>query len=224
MSNSIFQKLAFATTGAVVICATAHTNPAQAAQFVYDFTGANSTQNSFDFTVNGLTVTATGYSQINPFIPAQVRQTSNGLGIKSSLIDLQPGQVDGFGANESLLLDFSPKNVRLLSATFGKVGSNDEFRLFVDGNQLISADIPGGNFQDNGVGIFNFENLSGTTGSQFRFTVTDFNDGYTLKGAVFQRVPESASIAPLFAFAALSAGSALKLKQKVFAQKYLQES
>ncbi|NET00838.1 MAG: PEP-CTERM sorting domain-containing protein [Sphaerospermopsis sp. SIO1G1] len=213
MLKSILQKTVFATTSAVVICATATTNSAQAVQLHYDFTGSGGNRNSFEFTSHDVDVTVTAYSQLSPFIPAKVRQTRHGLGIKSSRFDTDKKEIDGFGPDESLLLDFAPKNVRLLSATFGRVGFNDEFSLFVDGDHLISRNIPGGNRRDKDTGTFNFERFSGTTGSQFRFTVTDFNDDYTLKKAVFQTVPEPASILGLFAVAGL-ATSGLKLKRK----------
>lgn len=209
MSANIFQKLAFAATTTVVICGLTNTNPAQAAQFVYDFSGSNNTQRSFNFKVDGLTATATGYSQIGH---ARVRQSNAGLGIRSSFLDTDKREIDGFGLKESLLLNFTT-NVRLLSATFGRVGYGDEFRLFVDGNRLISANIPGGNIWDRDIGTFNFDHLSGTTGSEFRFTVTDKWDDYTLKRAVFQ-VPEPGAILGLLTVAALSTGSALKHKHK----------
>ena len=213
MFPNLLKQTVFATASTAVILASVTTNSAQAVQLHYDFTGPRDTQDSFDFTVDGITVTATGLYRSGPggqLDSARVRQTEDGLGVKSRRVadnNDKQGQIDGLGRNESLLLDFTPNNVRLLSATFGRVNGNDDFRLFVDGNKLIHrADIPSNN-------MFDFEALSNTTGSQFRFTVTENNDDYTLKSAVFQAVPEPASILGLFTVAGL-ATSGLKLKRK----------
>ena len=59
-------------------------------------------------------------------------------------------QVDGFGLNERLVLNFSAP-VKILSATFSYVGSDDGFDFFFDGNNdgtlewvFQGEDIPGG--------------------------------------------------------------------------------
>ena len=212
MLHNKFQKAVFTTTAAVVLAATS-TSAAQAVQLHYDFTGSGGTRDSFEFTSHGIDVTVTGYTKLDPFVPAKVRQTSHGLGIRSSFLDTDKKEIDGFGLKEYLLLDFTPKNVRLHSVTFGRVGLNDDFSLFVDGDHLVSADIPGGHWKDKGTGFFSFESYSEAEGSQFKFTTPGKWDDYTIKKAVFKKVPEPASILGLFAVAGL-ATSGLKLKRE----------
>jgi len=115
---------------------------------------------------------------------------------------------------ETLLLSFD-RRARINSATFSRVGGNDEFTLLVDGDELVSADIPGGNLADIDIGSFDFTsfNAGDRTGVEFGFTVTDLDDDYILREIVVEKVPEPALVLGLLAASALGA-SALQRKQK----------
>ena len=74
---------------------------------------------------------------------------STGTYIRHSIYD-NTHQVDGYGLNERLVLDFSAP-VKILSATFSYVGSDDGFDFFFDGDNdgtlewvFQGEDIPGG--------------------------------------------------------------------------------
>jgi hypothetical protein len=122
-------------------------------------------------------------------------------------------QTDGLGADETLQLSFN-KQISLVSATFSRVGFNDDFRLLVNGNQLVSADIPGGNILDSGTGTFNFTSFArpNRTGSVLGFTVADNNDDYFLSSIEVEPVPEPLTI--LGSLSALGMGAVLKKKQQ----------
>ena len=75
----------------------------------------------------------------------------------------------------------------LLSATFTNVESGDDFKLFVDGTQLVSNEIPGN-------GTFSFTNID-ATGTVLGFSVgEDADNDYFLKSIEVQEVPEPTSI------------------------------
>lgn len=153
-------------------------SPAEA--LTIDFAGSLAL-NPDPLSAGGITVTANAEPS-----GRNVIRTSNGLGVTfiPSLLDLDDDQIDGlnlFGF-ETLNLLFS-EQVNLLAATFTNVQTNDQFRLLVDDNQFIDADIPGS-------GVFNF--LTSPTGTLFGFSATGLNDDYFLKSVEFTPVPTPA--------------------------------
>ncbi|MEO0424497.1 MAG: PEP-CTERM sorting domain-containing protein [Pseudomonadota bacterium] len=98
-------------------------------------------------------------------------------------------QLDGFGRDESLIFSFS-ESVRLLSATFSRVGSNDDFRLITGGGVIVDGD-PG---LQNPFDFISFDLVD----SLFEFTVIGANDDYKISEIVVARIPEPGVLA-LFA-------------------------
>ncbi|NEQ54045.1 MAG: PTPA-CTERM sorting domain-containing protein, partial [Leptolyngbya sp. SIO3F4] len=123
-----------------------------------------------------------------------VTQTADGLGLARVLSVAPPEQVDGLALNgpDFIDFDFGSNFVEVLAVTFRRVGTNvpipevgavgnDDFSLFIDSNSVISsADIPGGNGLDTGVGTFNFSPLSLPTGKLWRFSTPGLDDDYTI--------------------------------------------
>ncbi|MEL7034482.1 MAG: PEP-CTERM sorting domain-containing protein [Cyanobacteria bacterium J06592_8] len=195
----------------------------QAAQAItFDFGGLDG-DFSLSFSEEGVDVTATGFT---PDGIRSVVQTPNGLGVFGGVENVglpfpvpDAFQTDGLGPDETLELAFS-QQISLVSATFGRVGFNDEFRLLVDGDELVSADIPGGNANvlstDTGTFDFTIFEQPERTGSVLGFTVTDFNDSYFLRSIevepVAEPVPEPLTI--LGSLSALGMGTVLKKRQK----------
>ncbi len=178
----------------------------QAAEAVtFNFQGGPKTEGSIFFSEQGIGVTATANGN------GQVAQRANGLGVKGGRLDSP--QLDGLGKDETLELTFD-QQIILTSATFSRVGFNDEFKLFVDGDKLVAADIPGGNLFDKGSGTFDFTYFAkpDRTGSVLGFTVTDFNDDYFLSSIEVEEVPEPLTI--LGSLSALGMGVLLKKQQK----------
>ncbi|MEB3280964.1 MAG: PEP-CTERM sorting domain-containing protein [Lyngbya sp.] len=207
---NFLKKALMAATGATVVSFVG----GQAAEAVtFNFAGSNLTAPSISDTVGGISYTATGFSTNGN--DRNVVRRSDGLGVQFSgfLGSLEDPQIDGLGADETLQLAFN-KQIRLISATFSRVGFNDDFRLLVDGDELVSADIPGGNFLDFGTGTFDFTSfaLPDRTGSVLGFTVADNNDDYFLRSIEVEPVPEPLTI--LGSLSALGMGAALKKKQQ----------
>ena len=137
-----------------------------------------------DDTTNAYSLTATGWSTDGQEL---VIRSSLGMGVVSYLLD--DPEVDGFGPDETLRLDLGLDELVLTSATFTSVGSDDDFRLYVNGIlQIPSADIP-----NNGIYVFNPALL----GSVFAFTVAGSNDDYKLSSVTFSEVPEPGTLALL---------------------------
>ncbi|MDY7020119.1 MAG: PEP-CTERM sorting domain-containing protein [Cyanobacteriota bacterium] len=190
----------------------------QAAQAITFEFGGFDLDSSLSFSEEGVDVTATGFT---PNGVRFVSQTPNGLGVfgvaenVGGIIVPDAFQTDGLGPDETLELAFS-QQISLVSATFGRVGSNDEFRLLVDGDELVSADIPGGNanFLSTDTGTFDFTifEVDERTGSVLGFTVTDANDSYFLSSIEVEPVPEPLTI--LGSLSALGMGTVLKKRQK----------
>jgi hypothetical protein len=184
--TTILKTLSIATAGAAAIVLTTAYS-ASAASIGFDFSGDGGKQNSFTLTEDGLEVKATG--QIVDGTSRDVFQDGEGFGVflgegENKQID---GQNDSF--RETLNLTFD-KRVALISAIFTKVDSEvtgDEFKLLVDGNQLVSdTQIPG-----NGTFDFTQFNLTGTV---FGFTIGDSDDDYFLKSVEVKEVPEPTTI------------------------------
>ncbi|MGK7902416.1 MAG: hypothetical protein AB4352_13560 [Hormoscilla sp.] len=209
MSSKFFQKIAAAVASAALSFGAIEANQAQAASLIYDFTGSPAKRDSsLDFTEGGITVRATGSVGLNTN-PRDVVQTASGLGVFGGCIRprlCEDPEVDGWIRGETLLLRFDSP-VRIHSAMFSRVGFNDEFTLFVDGDELVSADIRGGNGDDTGIGFFNFTRFDpeDRTAVGFGFTVTDRNDDYMLRKIRIETVPEPALVLGLLAASALGA-------------------
>lgn len=173
--------------GNLTVTAVLQTAPAQA--LVFDFRDSFDIEPSFNFSQEGIDVTATAAA---PGPSRVVVQSGVGLGVRlpSSGDNFQ---IDGLGPDETLNLEFS-EQVNLVSATFSRVGFFDEFRLLVDGTQFVQANILGGNLSDTDIGIFNFS--PSPTGSLFGFTVTDWNDDYFLRAVEVTPVPTPAAVLP----------------------------
>ncbi len=208
--STFLKKAVMAATGTTVVTLAG----GQAAEAItINFGGSFTNAPSISDTVDGIGYTATGFSTTDNRL---VSQRFDGLGV------VLPGvgdsrQIDGLGPDETLRLAFD-QQISLVSATFSRVGFNDDFRLFVDGDVLVSADIPGGGFFDSGTGTFDFTSfaLPNRTGSVLDFTVTGFNDDYILSSIDVEPVPEPLTI--LGSLSALGMGAFLK-KQNAKSQK-----
>ena len=99
-------------------------------------------------------------------------------------------QIDGSGPDETVTLDFLGEVVKLISATFSFVGSNDDFNLLVNGTQIFADRDPGNSF----VSTYNFANLPQYVGSSFGFLADHRSDDFKLKSVTVAYVPEPASI------------------------------
>ncbi len=180
---TILKRLSIATAGAATIVLTTAYS-ASAASISFDFSGNGGKENSFNLTKDGLTVTATG--ELVDGTARDVLQDGDGFGIFAG--GTENKQIDGVNANkrETLNLNFD-KLVTLLSATFTKVDSGDNFKLLVDGNQFISSTpIPGS-------GTFDFTSLK-ATGTDLGFSINDSDDDYFLKSVTVKEVPEPTTI------------------------------
>ncbi|MHA2282691.1 MAG: hypothetical protein ACXAC5_17755 [Promethearchaeota archaeon] len=146
----------------------------------FDFTGPFSVGCSLSFTSDDVTVKVTGRSgERNSY----VNRTIFGLGVSSWLFD-NP-QIDGRGPDDLLLLTILGGTAVINSATFRLVGRNDDFRLIVDGNTILDADIPDSRVYD----FANPNPLSDRTTITFGFGVTERNDDFTLAAIEVDFIP-----------------------------------
>jgi len=210
------------STGTVVAA-----DSAQAAAFTFDFRSQAQTPRIFPRQVSFVTqsqtigletlsVTATGFTTAPG--GANVFQGARGLGVVSlgsgpGLGNRDSQQIDGLNFLEKLRLTFSP-GVRLLSATFGQVGSNDTFNLAVQGvSKIASLQIPGGLPSDNGGTLtgpnpatnVNFVALlskADRTGTFFDFGTNSARDDYFLSTVTVTPVPTPALLPGLIALGA----------------------
>ncbi|MEM6400110.1 MAG: PEP-CTERM sorting domain-containing protein [Cyanobacteria bacterium P01_D01_bin.116] len=158
---------------------------ASAASINFDFSGNGGQQSSFSQTEDGLGVTATG--QTLDGNSRDVFQDADGFGVFRG--GTENTQIDGVGVDKRETLNLSFDNVvTLLSATFTKVDSGDEFKLFVDGTQLVSDTVIPSNPTS-----FDFTSLN-ATGTVLGFTVGDSDDDYFLKSVEVKEVPEPTTI------------------------------
>jgi hypothetical protein len=200
MINNIVTKFVITTAGIVLGLGAIATSEANATTFNFS-SSSTIRDSSLSFTEGKIDLTVTG-SDTNG--SRDVIQNSHGLGVKGGSLDFS--EVDGLGLNETLLLAFD-KTVNLMSATFSAVDGSDEFTLFVDGDLLVSSNIPNNN-------TFSFTNFApDNQGSQFAFSVNDFNDDYYLKNIEVESVPEPASVLSLLALGTLGASSSFKRKK-----------
>ena len=188
--------------------------PAQAASLTFDLTGSASTASFFDFTVDDVTLTATGSDADGNAL--DVRQTGLGLGVVDGTGPIN--QIDGRQNSPETLLLALDQRVRILSAVFSRVNTennanDDFFELLINGGEVtfLGALPPGpGNNE-----LFTFgAPVNNIVGTQFDFSVIQPNDDYSLRSVTFATVPEPASILGLIAVAA-AVGTGLQKKQNV---------
>ncbi len=180
---TILKRLSIATAGAATIALTT-ASTASAASIMFDFSGNEGEMTSFTQTKDGLKITATG--ELVDGTPRNLFRDGDGFGIFGG--GTENKQIDGVNTNkrETLNLNFD-KLVTLLSATFTKVDTGDNFKLLVDGNQFISSTpIPGS-------GTFDFTSLK-ATGTDLGFSINDSDDDYFLKSVTVKEVPEPTTI------------------------------
>ena len=165
---------------------------------------------SFSYIEDGIGLTTT--AMLNNGNDRNVYRSLLGSGATNRVLSKDSNQIDGIGSDETFILTFD-QTVNLLSVTFSRVGRNDEFKLLVDGDEFIAADIPGGNFADLDISDFIFD--PSPQGREFGFTVKNKNDDYLVKYVEVSAVPEPLTI--------LGAGTALGFggffKKKLASQK-----
>ncbi|MGB3652287.1 MAG: PEP-CTERM sorting domain-containing protein [Rivularia sp. (in: cyanobacteria)] len=188
MSSTILKRLSIATVSAVAI---AFTTASAASAASFDFSVSDGQDKSFPLIQGDLELTATGKTRNGNI--RDVFQGSDGFGVTRG--EGERNEIDGnaLDKKETLNLRFN-KLVKLISATFSRVDTNDDFKLFVDGTELVAAAIPGGNATDTGSGTFDFSSYN-ATGTVLGFTVGDDNNNeYFLKAVEVQEVPEPTTI------------------------------
>jgi hypothetical protein len=173
------------SAAAALAAGTVAAAPAQAGTFTFDFTNPTPVElaPSFTYSNGPLSVVAAAGSS------GSVAQTARGLGIYQGGLDLL--QIDRVGTNEVLNLSFN-QAVRLVSATFGAVGRDDDFRLSIDSLVKLTGDIPGGTLFDTGSGTFDFVAAllpAARTGTVFSFDPIRNNDAYFIKGLTVETLP-----------------------------------
>ncbi|MGE5279203.1 MAG: hypothetical protein ACM3L6_00475 [Deltaproteobacteria bacterium] len=157
-------------TAALFVVLGSFSGPSQAA--VFDFSGILTQADSMLFSQDGIALTVTGSA--GP-IAAVVHRDEDGLGVTyegDRASNTTASQVDGRDELESLILTFGAP-VRLSSATFSLVGSNDQFSLSADGTLLFSGNIPSSRTK-----TF----AGGNTGRVFIFGTGEEDDDYKVKG------------------------------------------
>ena len=224
MINNFCQKLGLFTSVISLGLGFAAVKPANAATVIYDFgtlnpstiVGNRGNASSLEFTVDGITLKASGQEgtadvNIRQILNNQNNDNNGGLAVRGINVGNANrnffGQIDGRGGDfEALLLEFE-QNVKIVSATFTRVNSNnnDDFSLSVNGNNPIIGDIPldiiSPNGNDWGTGTFNFNDP--LIGNLFAFSVTQNNDDYRLKSVTFATVPEPTAILGLLSLGML---------------------
>ncbi|HSM42509.1 MAG TPA: VPLPA-CTERM sorting domain-containing protein, partial [Afifellaceae bacterium] len=140
----------------------------------------------------------------------QIGQYSGGLGISQNGSDNH--QVDGYGIDELLVLAFS-ETVRIVSAEFRYVSSDDDFEFWHDnepngslnGDYVFTADIPGSL-----VYVFAGNYVS----SLFGIGATHYSDDFKLYALTVSPVPLPAAL-PLFAGAIGAFGASRWRKRRI---------
>ncbi len=201
MNVRFLTRFTVAAFGALFLGSVVEVNPAQAAKLKqFDFAGPFTTASFLDFTVDGLTVTATADAEDGT---GRVRRTDGGLGV----VDGRGWgrEIDAAGGIETLFLDFGQK-VSLVSASFGFVRENGNFNLFVDDNPtFVNTKISEG-------GVFDFSNfdLTEKTAQVFSFTA-NLRSPYSLQSITVETVPEPTTLLALIAVGGLGS---VALKRK----------
>ncbi len=167
-----------------------------AAVIQYDLTGGSGNYPSIDFTVNGVTATATatynGFSN-----SANVSRDSHGLGVKNGFLD--GSDIDGFWRDDYLTLTFD-NAVSLRGFNFAHDTFNDEFDLYVDGVSVAHNLETTGGWE-----MFSFGTY---IGNAFTVRASEWNDNFVLSGMKIETVsvPEPALFA-LMGFGLLGLGA-----------------
>jgi hypothetical protein len=144
--------------------------PANAMIIEYDFTGGSGKAPSYEFTVDGLTATATASSS-GFKRSANVTRDKHGLGVKSNRDDDR--NIDGKGRNDYLTVTFDFA-VDLLGLKFGHKSKNDEFDLYLDGTKT-------NNNRETTSGWKKFA-MGAHSGTSFTVRASQKNDNFVLKG------------------------------------------
>ena len=177
----------------VMVLSVGIVSAANAAVIQYDLTGGSGNYPSIDFTMSGVTVTATatynGFSN-----SANVSRDSHGLGVKNGHLD--SSDIDGRWRNDYLTLTFD-NAVSLLGFNFGHDTSNDEFDLYVDGVNVVHNLETTGGWE-----VFSFGTY---IGNSFTVRASGWNDNFVLSGMRVETVPEPALFA-LMGFGLLGLG------------------
>ena len=195
--KTMMLKAAIAGTAATLTATAIPLDSAQATTFHLTTNNIFKTEKSSSFFYEkdgiGLTVTAK-----NSLGSADVYRAIDGSGVQSGSDGADSflgdsNQVDGGKLEcklfvckekeffETLTLSFDHA-VTMVSATFSRVGFNDDFTVLLDGSFLVSENIPGIGFKEV------FDEFPDHVGSVFDFTVTDKDDGYFLKKVKVEKV------------------------------------
>ncbi|MGK7956329.1 MAG: PEP-CTERM sorting domain-containing protein [Crocosphaera sp.] len=196
-------------TTTLVVGLTGMTQMQAKAATTFVFGGSNDLEESFTFIKDDITITVTGSAGDDP---RDVIRRPSGIGVWNGRRSGDDREVDGFGPDETLSLLVDPE-VSLITATFSRVGKNDDVEIVIGGDVFFSGDIPGGNKFDTGIGTVRISDAPFAT--QIDFTVTEKNDDYFLKKIKVDVVPEPLTI--------LGAGTAIafgaKFKRKLASKK-----
>lgn len=152
-------------------------------------------------------VTAFIYDRIfGTYNSANVRQTSNGLGVSGGIVDLHTNQIDGSVLYlEGLRFAFSPGPVTLTSLSFRLRNSYDQTTIATipdvgSPTVLYSGTIPSSN-------VVNISTAN--NGFNFGLISTDYNDGYALEGLSVTYTEPAAGPLPVPLPAAAASGMGL---------------
>lgn len=177
----------------VMVLSAGMVSAANAAVIQYDLTGGSGNYPSIDFTMSGVTVTATatynGFSN-----SANVSRDSHGLGVRNGHLD--SSDIDGRWRNDYLTLTFD-NAVSLRGFNFSHDTRNDEFDLYVDGVSVVHNLETTGGWE-----MFSFGTY---IGNSFTVRASDWNDNFVLSGMKIETVPEPALFA-LMGFGLLGLG------------------
>jgi hypothetical protein len=209
-----FMRICLGAVVAALLFCVSNTGSAFAATF--NLGGNGGLDGSYVFNEDGITLTVAPAAITLGATPAQdtvatqgqVGQYSGGLGISQN--SNESHQVDGYGVNELLVLAFS-ETVRIVSAEFRYVSSNDDFEFWhdderngsLDGDYVFTADIPGSL-----VYVFAGNYVS----DLFGIGATHKSDDFKLYALTISPVPLPAAL-PMFA-SAFGAFGAVRLRKR----------
>lgn len=140
---------------------------AQAATVQFDFnTATTGPVASYTETAGGHSLTATGWLSVGggAYTAVQVRQNGDTLGVKSNLLDGNPGQIDNSGTQtEALLFDFGGSDFSSVTLAFTLLNSADVVNLWFGDNLNMGTPLsPLSNFVANpGSNPFTLGNFNG---------------------------------------------------------------